>query len=359
MQTIESVRRIPRRLWMAIPTALLAAVAPAAAVPAPVSPGSPAGTLIATPCPTFSWAGVPGARSYELLVYRVASGLEEPQEVLRQSLPAATYSWTPPLARCLERGGWYAWSVRSVGGRDEGVWSSPSLFQVAAGPTEGELERALEIVRTHLAGRAEGTTPAGGSSIAASESPTPLEEGRPESLAPAPADADVSRLAGVEVGNSYIRIGGDDVVTTATDSDTLAGLLCIAGQVPKRHTVTGNWFCGSDRLAGMVCSTGQIVRRVGGAWQCDSDRWSGYEVVQGADVTCGPLSSCGGSAQCPAGKVVIAGGVSNVNTEGIQMVSSFPTQATATWHVTLRNTTLTNNRTFTPWAVCAYGSGGY
>lgn len=341
----------------AIALAFLPGFARAAVAPVPVSPGGPEDALIESPCPTFSWGGAPGADSYELVVYRIDETRREPEAILRQRLPASTYAWTPSLDRCLERGGRYAWSVRSVGGEGGDRWSSPSLFRVAAGPTQAELERALEIVRVYLAGLEATPEPAsmpervGGAS----------EPERRRGGASAGDLASSGRIPGlgVEIWDDRIRIEGDDVVTTTTDSDTLGALSCLGGHVPKWNPLIEQWLCGTDGLGGVTCPSGKILRNVSGAWICDADRWTGYEVVQGTDITCGPLSFCTVSASCPTGKVVLSGGVSSGNLEGIRMILSHPSAFGNEWHTHVKNTTLTANRTFTPWAVCAGSSGGF
>jgi hypothetical protein len=109
-----------------------------------VSPGDPSKlVLIESRCPTFSWGQVDGAKSYQLIVYRLGEDGEEAQSVLRQRISGSALGWTPSLNRCLERGGRYAWSVRAVGEKAASDWSSPRLFQVASGTTTEELEAAL------------------------------------------------------------------------------------------------------------------------------------------------------------------------------------------------------------------------
>ena len=129
-----------RRLCVAVVLALVPALTLAAAMPVPVSPGSLKGALIGTTCPTFSWGGVPGAESYELVVYRIAGRQGEPEAIVRQRLPASTYAWTPSLDRCLEQGEKYAWSVRSFRRREAGDWSPASLFRVAAATIRRSLD---------------------------------------------------------------------------------------------------------------------------------------------------------------------------------------------------------------------------
>ena len=79
-------------------------------------------------------------------------------------------------------------------------------------------------------------------------------------------------------GGISIEVDGVDVVTTATDRDTLAGLNCASGEVAKWN---GNsWACepdvdtNSDTMVdlGMNCNVGQIARWIGNAWICDEDQ---------------------------------------------------------------------------------------
>jgi hypothetical protein len=119
--------------------------------PVAVSPGDASKvTLVEGRCPTFSWGEVAGAKLFELVVYRVGENGETTRQVQRRSFPGSVESWTPSLESCLDRGVRYAWSVRAVGRQRAFGWSAPSLFEVAAGPTEAELEDALEVVRQYL-----------------------------------------------------------------------------------------------------------------------------------------------------------------------------------------------------------------
>lgn len=138
---------------------VLCSAALAADVPMAVSPGSPTGALVESRCPTFSWGEVEGARSYELVVYRLGKG-EEAKPILRHTFAGPVNSWTPSLDRCLERGDQYAWSVRAEGRNSPGAWSEARLFEIAVGPSVVEVEQALATLRSYLAAeRTEGPPP--------------------------------------------------------------------------------------------------------------------------------------------------------------------------------------------------------
>jgi hypothetical protein len=101
----------------------------------------------------------PGAEGYELVVYRVTGDSEDTTPVLRQSFSGSVFGWTPSLDRCLDRGGRYAWTVRAVGVKETSEWSTPSLFEVASGPSEAEFEAAMAVVQEYLQGRGRPTDP--------------------------------------------------------------------------------------------------------------------------------------------------------------------------------------------------------
>ena len=146
--------------------------------------------------------------SYELVVYRVGEEGEDAEPVLRQNLPAPAYSWTPALESCLERGRQYAWSVRTIGRKQASAWSAPSLFEVAAGPTEAEYEKALEVVQQHL-------REASSTLNAAQERPV-ASRPRPGWLDFVPRAAPVAPTVG-SAGNTAARLTVDGEVRT-TDS---------------------------------------------------------------------------------------------------------------------------------------------
>ena len=128
----------------------VAGVALGAERPVAVSPGNVSKlALIEDRCPTFSWGAVPGAKQFELVVYRIGKEGEEASPVLSKRISGSALSWTPDLDLCLERGGRYAWSVRARGKKVASEWSAASLFEVASGPSEAEFEEALAIVREY------------------------------------------------------------------------------------------------------------------------------------------------------------------------------------------------------------------
>ena len=143
--------RVQRVLPIAVCFLLAATAVVAGSKPVAVSPGDASKlVVIGDTCPTFSWGVVEGAKSYELLVYHVGEEAEDANPVLRETIAGSASGWTPSLDRCLERGGEYAWSVRAIGKKKASDWSSPSLFQVASGPSEVEFDAALQLVRSYL-----------------------------------------------------------------------------------------------------------------------------------------------------------------------------------------------------------------
>jgi hypothetical protein len=186
--------------------------------PVAVSPGDASKlVLIGDICPTFSWGQVDGARSYELVVYGLGGDGEEAKPVLRQTVAGSASSWTPALDHCLERGGQYAWSVRSVGREDGSDWSAPALFQVAA-PTVEEFQEALEVVRQYL-GTQAGVEATGGASTGATAESEPSNE--PTTTSPVPAGAATTQLS-VDGGVVATSFTGDGSTLTDLDPANLA-----------------------------------------------------------------------------------------------------------------------------------------
>ena len=152
--------RVGISLALLVAVALRAAAGPS--VPELVSPGAGRGIAVAEArCPTFSWAGVPGATGYELAVFRLSTDrvgdqpAGEPELVTRVALPRDAQTWTSPVGQCLERGERYAWSVAattSSARRDDSLdWAPTFLFEVEAAPSADELEEAVATIERHLA----------------------------------------------------------------------------------------------------------------------------------------------------------------------------------------------------------------
>lgn len=182
-----SVHGRPRRFAAAVAITLgclafaSALPATAARVPQPVSPGAEMpGAVAEARCPTFSWAGVPGAEAYQIAVFRVPEGDGEPALQLSATVLGDARGYTPPVGRCLERGQRYAWSVAAVHGDRAGderaaisdqsgqsgeraqrslAWSPAYLFEVEAAPSPSEVERRLAALERLLDADAEGVAP--------------------------------------------------------------------------------------------------------------------------------------------------------------------------------------------------------
>ena len=181
--------------------------------PLPVSPGGPAGGLIEARCPTFSWALVDGATSYELVTYTIEEDAEEPRVVLRRSLPGSASSWTPDLERCLERGIEYAWSVRALGAQGTSEWSAANLFQVAAGPSEVEFEQALAVVQRYLSQSGSQAIPEG--TFLQAPRNVVLDVSRGTVKTSGPAVSSLSGEAGMIINDQRVLRGWEKVEKTS------------------------------------------------------------------------------------------------------------------------------------------------
>jgi hypothetical protein len=73
-----------------------------------------------------------------------------------------------------------------------------------------------------------------------------------------------------------------DIVDGDQDEDTLAGLACAEGQLPKWDAASSLWVCGddidtdttdpnTDMLVSLACSTGQVAKWDGATWVCGND----------------------------------------------------------------------------------------
>ncbi len=124
--------------------------------PIVVSPGSPHQvSLIDSRCPTFIWGAAEAAKSYELAVYRVGGNRQQPEVVLRQTLPGSADAWTPALGGCLEPGVEYAWTIRAAAEEEVSDWSPPALFRVAGGPVWAPPPRPSEPLVPRALGGAD------------------------------------------------------------------------------------------------------------------------------------------------------------------------------------------------------------
>jgi hypothetical protein len=222
----------------------------AAEAPLAVSPGDTSKVaFVESRCPTFSWGEFEGARSYELVVYRVDRDSEDTEVILQEIFPGTVHSWTPPLGQCLERGVQYAWSVRVVGPEAVSDWSPPNLFQVALGPSTAELEAMIEVVQRYLESGP-------GAEVLGGTVDVPVEHvGYPEAesgaVAPAPAAAAPTQLS----------VDGGVVAASFTgDGSGLTNLPCA---VPDP---VGSLTCSSDITGAAI--DGSEGSRVGGS--CDT-----------------------------------------------------------------------------------------
>ena len=110
--------------------------------PQPVSPGAARRAILASSCPTFSWAPGAATSAHEVGVYI----LDEPAQlsatpVLTAVLPARASSWTPSASDCLRSGTRYMWFLRELGPNGPGNWSAGLAFTIA-GKSEPEDDRS-------------------------------------------------------------------------------------------------------------------------------------------------------------------------------------------------------------------------
>lgn len=97
---------------------------------------------------------------------------------------------------------------------------------------------------------------------------------RQDSLDRPSASAESFDFRNSGAGTLTLKVDGVDVVTTATDQDTLGDLSCPAGQIARRNAAGTAWECGldADALGGLGCAVGQIAKiGPGGTWVCAAD----------------------------------------------------------------------------------------
>lgn len=207
----------------------------AAEVPAAVSPGMAEGvSRVDSACPTFNWAGVAGAGTYELVVYRVGEDGEEAKPALRQRVPGTANGWTPSLDRCLEHGGQYAWSVRAESRGVDGPWSETHLFRVAASPSVAEVREAMEVLQEFLRTRPAATNHA-------TLPPLLPPNSAPPALAPAAGAITYSPGTRAPSIFSFDSVGArfDDESGPAKDAVAVHGTVQIGGTTAIKAGVIG------------------------------------------------------------------------------------------------------------------------
>jgi hypothetical protein len=102
------------------------------------------------------------------------------------------------------------------------------------------------------------------------------------------------------------------------EKDTLDGMQCSDGAVPKR--VGANWVCGddTDSLRNLNCASGQVPKRSGSTWICAQDQvatgtlaCATEENTQdgfSAEVACqAGYTLTGGGGDCVADRIVFSG----------------------------------------------------
>lgn len=190
----------------------------AGAGPLPVSPGESWNVTVNEACPTFSWGLVEKADHYELAVYAVEGGEQEPKPLFRRRFPGSVGSWTPSVESCLDRGGRYAWLLRAQVDGVSSDWSQPLFFAVAPGPTRSDFESALAVVRSYLE-----------SEVSTITEPSPIEAGEPppdtvpETTAEGESPPPGTQLS-VDGNVAATSFSGDGALLTGVDALTFAGL---------------------------------------------------------------------------------------------------------------------------------------
>ena len=126
-----------------------------------VSPGNELRvTVIDQICPTFSWAQVPGAETYQIAVFEMREPFEGlsyyesqaalSQPVLMKKISGTASSWTPSLEEALNNGGRYVWFVQSQDAYGSGTWSAGKKFAVRASLSLTEIkEKIRDQLKSH------------------------------------------------------------------------------------------------------------------------------------------------------------------------------------------------------------------
>lgn len=197
--------------------------------PQPVSPFGE----IADRCPTFSWS-VADAGGYELVVYGVTPEDEVgPRPIVSTRLPRGAQSWTPPIGSCLDPGGSYAWSLRSVMEEGAGDWSEPALFEVRAAPSVREVEAALTTLRRFLDGaEAGGDGEPAGSETAAELASRAARRDAPERETRAGRRSGIGEVSGlVPVAGPFNESSESAISTESAPAPSATPSLAVSDQI--------------------------------------------------------------------------------------------------------------------------------
>ncbi len=103
-------------------------------------------------------------------------------------------------------------------------------------------------------------------------SDTSLRESGIDRRSPSPETFVIENSQG---GGMTVQVDGVDVVTTATDQDTVGALGCTSGELAKWDGA--NWVCApdldtdTDTLGGLACGSGEVAKWSGSSWTCAPD----------------------------------------------------------------------------------------
>ncbi len=95
------------------------------------------------------------------------------------------------------------------------------------------------------------------------------------------ASATTFDITNSDAGSMTLRVDGINVVTTATDHDTLGGMVCSNGELARWNG--SSWVCSSDTdtLATLACAADQVAKWNGASWICAQDDDTVYEIGPG------------------------------------------------------------------------------
>jgi hypothetical protein len=133
---------------------------------------------------------------------------------------------------------------------------------------------------------------AAGAWICGDDIDTFLDESAVDAMVDNNGYAAAGDLASVAFSGSYA-----DLSDVPADEDTLAGLSCADGQLPKWDDAGGAWVCAddtdtdSDTLAGLFCTDGQLAKwdDAGGVWVCADDTDTDSDTLAGLSCADGQL----------------------------------------------------------------------